>query len=51
MITESFILFHESLRDLHQWLTGVMTPTIDVLRMAVAFLVQRMEDGILSVGE
>jgi len=51
MITESFILFHKSLRDLHQRQTGVMTPIVDVLRMPVATLVKRMKDGILHTVE
>ena len=51
MITEFFILFNESLRDLHQWLTVVMTPTIDLLRMPFAILIKLMKDGILGEGE
>ena len=51
MITESLILFHESLRDLLQRLTGAMPPAIDVLLMAAAILVKRFEGGILHTIE
>ena len=48
MITESFILFRESFRDLYQRLIGVMTSTIDLLRMPVAIVVYMMPTKILN---